>query len=350
MPKPRKHPVARKMERSRPGIAMPDVRGTFDVLIEAISQNLLSRLESGATSHLVVADKTPVVTSLSPMPGLRGFEENTPMPSSRNARNVRDSWHKDQFYGLVYVLRGEADLLLCRKVLTCRSGDFLFLLPQTWRNHGNASHWERNDIEKADNDLLWLFFHGDGVNVHLCKSRGHEHARSPVLLVPDTGFLNLLEFFGREALSPDASTSLSPLLWLIFERVLRKLEERRAIPSAQVERRIDTREHGLSIGERARNYVDANLGEKLTLAIVARAVHVSRTKLSQDFVEVTGETFGGYVLRRRIEEAQNLLTTTNIPIAHISWVTGFSNADYFSTVFRRQAGVTPTVYRAINER
>jgi AraC-like DNA-binding protein len=343
-PRNQKH-SSRKVERSRPGIPMPDARGTTEALIQVIGDVLLARLQSGVASHLVVAEKQPLIYRLPVLPGVQTAGQAGSTPTSRSARKLRDSWKKDQYYGFAYVTRGEADLLLCRKIMTCHTGDFIFLLPQTWRNYGNASHWERAEIERADSDLLWLFFNSDGVTIHLCKSRASEHARSPVLFIPDGNFLALLEFFGREVLTPPITGAVTQLLWLIFERALRKLQEKRVVSSIHMLEQTPEGASETGIGEKAKNYIEANLGEKLTLGIVARAVHVSRTKLAQDFSSQNGETFGAYLLRRRLEESQKLLKTTTIPIAHISWMSGFSHPDYFSATFRKHVGMTPTQYR-----
>jgi len=343
-PNPPRRP-GRKAERSKPGIAMPEVQGTIEALVDIISHGLLAGLEAGASSHLVIADKQPVTHRLPLLPGVVAGKPFGAVPVTRSARKVGDSWHKDQFYGFVYVVRGEADMLLCRKVITCRAGDFIFLLPQTWRPYGSAPHWERADSAAADSELLWLFFNQDGCTIHFCMSRGAEHARSPVLFIHDSSFLPLLEFFGREALVPKINGAISVFVWAIFERVLRRLKEERAVPSTRVVQPAPGAPGGAGSGARAKAYIETNLSEKLTLAIVARAIHVSRTKLAQDFHAQIGETFGRYLLRRRLEEAQNLLRTTELTVSQVSWVAGFSNPNYFSTAFRRHVGSTPTQYR-----
>jgi AraC family transcriptional regulator len=52
-----------------------------------------------------------------------------------------------------------------------------------------------------------------------------------------------------------------------------------------------------------------------------------------------------YVLQRRIERAQALLRATALPLTHIALECGFYSASHFSTVFKKNIGVTPTEYR-----
>ncbi len=336
----------RKVERSRPGIPMPDMQGAASHLVQIIENNLLAGLESGEHSHLVVAEKNLRVVSLPALPGVARQAPTQPQPQIRRATQLRDHWNKGPHsFGLIYMVSGEADLLLSRQIVACRKGDYGFLLPNTWRNQGNVSHWERPEIERADSEILWIFFGQDGAHIHFCCSRGKEHARSPVLFIPDHKLFILVELMSGEVQEENMAASVVQLLWLLLERLLRKLKE---APILLAEHSALSRATGAgvsSVGEQAQNYVDANLSEKLTLSIVARAIHVSRTRLAQEFTAHAGETFGAYLQRRRLEQARHLLVTTSHPVEGISWICGFSNPHYFSTLFRRRLGVTPTQFR-----
>ncbi len=63
------------------------------------------------------------------------------------------------------------------------------------------------------------------------------------------------------------------------------------------------------------------------------------------FKEITGIGFKEYVSKRRIEQAQYLLRTTDMSIKEISEKIGFSNSDYLTRIFKANLGVTPSVYR-----
>lgn len=343
--KPRKY-TPRKTVRSRPGIPMPDARGTSEHLTKTLENAVLARLRDGKCCHLVVAEKVLRVYSLPALPGVAPEASAAPAPQQRRAADLRDHWKKGPHcFGFVVIVQGEADLLLSRRIVSCRAGDFAFLLPNTWRNQGNVSHWERPEIERADSEIIWLFWDRDGAHIHFCRSRGEEHARSPVLFVPDQKSFVLMELLSSEVVGEQLLPSSTQLIWLLLDRLLRKLREKHIFPGEHFMAAKTSPVKLGSVGARAQDYVENNLGEKLTLAIVARAIHVSRTRLVQEFCAHTGETFGAYLLRRRLEQARELLVTTSHSIEGISWVCGFSNPHYFSTVFRRRMGVTPTQFR-----
>lgn len=92
-------------------------------------------------------------------------------------------------------------------------------------------------------------------------------------------------------------------------------------------------------------FMESHLGEPISIEQVADAVHCSRTKLFEVFKESTGMTPNDYWQRLRIDRAQNLLSSSKKSITGIAMECGFSTSQYFSSVFRKFAGVSPSDYR-----
>jgi AraC-like DNA-binding protein len=110
------------------------------------------------------------------------------------------------------------------------------------------------------------------------------------------------------------------------------------------------RSAGLGMGEPAavtagRRYAERHLGDKITLADVARHVALSSDHFSRLFRNSTGISFGEYVNRRRVESAQHLLADSNQRVADISYACGFDSVPHFNRVFRRVTGISPTSHR-----
>ena len=55
-----------------------------------------------------------------------------------------------------------------------------------------------------------------------------------------------------------------------------------------------------------------------------------------------------FVRERRIESAESLLITTDMPLSEIAESCGFDDYNYFSRVFKRQVGISAMRYRKIN--
>jgi AraC-like DNA-binding protein len=92
---------------------------------------------------------------------------------------------------------------------------------------------------------------------------------------------------------------------------------------------------------RVRDYIDAHLGESLTLSDIAEVACLSSYHLSRSFKLATGITLHRYVLSRRIERAKELLLRTDMPLVEVAWKIGFDSQASFTTQFRREVGVTP---------
>lgn len=96
---------------------------------------------------------------------------------------------------------------------------------------------------------------------------------------------------------------------------------------------------------KARAYIDRNFQHDLTLEEVSREVHVSPYYFSKLFKEQTGDNFINYLTLRRIETAKLLLTGGNLNIKTICSEIGYNDPNYFSRLFKRFEGITPTEYR-----
>jgi AraC-like DNA-binding protein len=94
----------------------------------------------------------------------------------------------------------------------------------------------------------------------------------------------------------------------------------------------------------ARELLDASLDRQVTLLELARHAHTSPYHLHRRFREAFGVTPHEYLLRRRLERARDLLSE-GATVTETAEATGFSSPGYFSTVFRRRFGVTPTAFR-----
>lgn len=117
---------------------------------------------------------------------------------------------------------------------------------------------------------------------------------------------------------------------------------------AQVMQERDRRCSGryVSAAEAARQYVDQHYAEsELSLSLVATAVNVSPNHLSTVFKEKNGIGFSDYVTEVRIRQSKRLLITTDLRASEIGERVGYQNMNYFSMLFKKMTGVSPSQYR-----
>ena len=96
---------------------------------------------------------------------------------------------------------------------------------------------------------------------------------------------------------------------------------------------------------RVARYIDRHYAEDLSIEQLARQFYLSPYHLSHIFRQKTGYSLKQYVLRRRIGEAQMRLVNAQDSVQTISEAVGFADASYFSRIFSKYVGLTPTEYR-----
>jgi AraC family transcriptional regulator len=92
-------------------------------------------------------------------------------------------------------------------------------------------------------------------------------------------------------------------------------------------------------------FVDMHLADRITLADLAGAAGLTRMHFAAQFRVAMGIRPHEYVLRRRIERAQDLLRTSKQALVDVALDVGFQTQAHFTTVFKRFAGQTPHRWR-----
>jgi AraC-like DNA-binding protein len=86
----------------------------------------------------------------------------------------------------------------------------------------------------------------------------------------------------------------------------------------------------------------------LNVEKITEYMGVSRTTLFNKMSNLIGSSANKYIRRIRMNEAKELLSKTDMPIGEIALKTGFSESQYFSTVFKQETGLTPSQFKDQN--
>jgi two-component system response regulator YesN len=93
-------------------------------------------------------------------------------------------------------------------------------------------------------------------------------------------------------------------------------------------------------------YIKKHYKEKdICLDTIAKNVHLSPAYVSAMFKKDKNINISDYIIKIRIERAKYLLITTDMKTYEISEEIGYVNSQYFSVLFKRNAGASPTEYR-----
>ena len=94
------------------------------------------------------------------------------------------------------------------------------------------------------------------------------------------------------------------------------------------------------------NYVEENYRNKINDAETGKQCGVTCFQFRRIFQKHFNQTFQEYLLNYRIEKAKELLANSHVQISSICFDVGFNDPSYFTRIFKRTVGVTPSVFKA----
>ena len=124
-------------------------------------------------------------------------------------------------------------------------------------------------------------------------------------------------------------------IWLLLLREMERMEQEAERPRPVSQERIQT----------MLEYIHQHYGEKVTLDQIAASAIVSKSECLRCFRSCIQKTPVEYLMDYRLQMAEQLLRTTDLPVTEIALRTGFSGSAYFSKMFRELRGCSPTAYR-----
>lgn len=154
--------------------------------------------------------------------------------------------------------------------------------------------------------------------------------------------LNMEEIFAEDPLGPDPFTVIQSMLnrenfsrWL-FQTALKinnALSRERDYAARQVI-------------EKAKQYIMDNYQDPgLSVEQICRYLHMSPAYFSTMFKKATGQTYIAYLTEVRLNKAVELLNMTDEKTYVIASQVGYQEQNYFSYVFKKRFGVSPTKFR-----
>jgi two-component system, response regulator YesN len=97
--------------------------------------------------------------------------------------------------------------------------------------------------------------------------------------------------------------------------------------------------------KRVEQYITDNLKEELDLEKTAAKFNLSSYYFSRSFKEAVGYNFSDYVNLIRIKKAKDLLKIDSLSIKEVGYSVGYSDPNYFSKVFKKYEGLSPTEFK-----
>lgn len=131
-------------------------------------------------------------------------------------------------------------------------------------------------------------------------------------------------------------SSVYGILGTLFRKYVSKvLTEKESDRNARTIRKLD----------KVLTYIGSNLSDPITIDQLAGIAGLSRYRFCHLFRQLTGVSAMAYILGARIDQAELLLKKTDLSVMRIAMDTGFSDSNYFSRMYRKHRGVSPSSAR-----
>ena len=132
--------------------------------------------------------------------------------------------------------------------------------------------------------------------------------------------------------------SQSTTLYSLFQVCREMIDETNQVISGRLEK------HDLV--DQISRYISANYQSNITLQDIADQIHISSAYVSRLFRNKTGITITEAINRARIDQAKLLLGNPEYKVYEIAQMVGFEDAAYFTSVFTKYVGCSPSEYRS----
>lgn len=237
-------------------------------------------------------------------------------------RSGRPDWQ------LLYVASGKAHFYIKGQDVIVTAGNMVLYQPK------QEMHYEYFGKDKPE--VYWVHFTGGQVRSIL---KQHEVPMDNNVFYagnsPTYAYLFKEMILELQTCRVGYDTLLSMYLEQIFVLVQRSRMDKSPVVSSHLQE-----EMGI-----ARRYFQEHYNEDINIEEYALSRNMSVSYFLKKFKEVTTKSPMQYILGIRISNAVSLLESTDYNVTEISTIIGYDNPLYFSRIFKKQKGVSPSDYR-----
>lgn len=258
------------------------------------------------------------------------------------------NWHnvRSPFARIYYIVEGHAQVLMSDRKLDLEPGR-LYLIPPFTTHHyvcdGLFTHYYVHLYEQKDMSQQSLFdeweipYETDGQTEdlsmmrHLCQLMPHLSLKNPNPEAYDNR-ATLTDMLQADSQRPlFERMEVLGYLQILLSRFLRNAHQK-----------IYTHEPRI---QHAIYYIHKHINERIELDTLAAETLMSKDHLIRIFKRAMNETPANYITRKKLERAEFLLATTDIPVKNIAAGLGYEHTSYFIRVFHKHSDMTPQEYR-----
>lgn len=233
-------------------------------------------------------------------------------------------------YQLLYVMSGKAHFYFDDAERIVTAGHMVLFQPR------QEQHYEYFGTDKTE--VYWVHFTGS--NVKNILRRYDIPLDTPVLY---SGASAIYAYLFKEMINElqTCRTGYEELLAMYLRQILILVQRTRQ------EHRTSINTHIQEEMEYARRYFNEHYNEQISIEDYAQSRNMSVSWFQRSFKQIVNYSPMQYILTIRMNNAASLLESTDYSMAEISAIVGYDNPLYFSRLFKKQKGVSPSEYRKL---
>lgn len=233
-------------------------------------------------------------------------------------------------YQLLYVVSGKAHFYFDDAERIVTAGHMVLFQPR------QEQHYEYFGTDKTE--VYWVHFTGS--NVKNILRRYDIPLDTPVFY---SGASPIYAYLFKEMINElqTCRTGYEELLAMYLRQILILVQRTRQ------EHRTSINTHIQEEMEYARRYFNEHYNEQISIEDYAQSRNMSVSWFQRSFKQIVNYSPMQYILTIRMNNAASLLESTDYSMAEISAIVGYDNPLYFSRLFKKQKGVSPSEYRKL---
>lgn len=247
--------------------------------------------------------------------------------SKKRHQFIQSHTHYHNYYELFYLEYGECNYTIESDIFKLHANQIVIVSPHTM----HITSYEKTSVRKI------ISFSTDFIDPvfanYLSKNK------KPYTFYNDKSknLLQSLNNITKELQIPDAFSKIAAqsYLTIMLKYILR-------FPSDASYFKNDIENHTL---HKLLDYVQSNYQNDISIKDLSDLLGYTPNYISKLFSNSIGMSFKKYLLLQRIKTAESLLLDSDMSVTKIAYAVGFSDSNYFSTVFKNKHCMTPTEYR-----
>lgn len=252
--------------------------------------------------------------------------------------------HRHSFFELQICMEGEFMQQINSKRIQMHTGDFCLIPPMVPHAVDVQNHTVLLNLLIPEKHLKNIFLsqlRGDNVLSNVFMGNVYYNNVNDYVIFHTYGnpdIMGIVLDICQESLEkkPYYAYMMDTLLLLLLGTLIRNYENTCELP------KIHRKEDGINYG--ILQYIEENF-QHISLQELSDKFHYTPQHMSALLKTLTGFSFTGYILEKRMQAAADYLLNTNLKIKDLSAACGYQNQEHFIRTFKKYYGTTPIDYR-----